>query len=122
MRDADRLRGLDGVTLQWISFDRRDNARGDASVTIDEAGVWRLYAMQTGSNAAKMVVDGAITEIGADYFELAGTVTILNTPDEGRTCERNGTWRFAVTQNRKCYRLRQFEWCDYLTDYIDLYF
>jgi hypothetical protein len=53
---------------------------------------------------------------------LEGAVTIVNTPDEGRTCEGYGTWRFAVTQARKYYRLRQFEWCDGLTDYVDLYF
>jgi hypothetical protein len=40
----------------------------------------------------------------------------------GRRCEQTGEWRFAVTQNRKYWRLRQFEWCDYLTDYIDIYF
>lgn len=117
-RDADRLRALKGLTLQWISWDRR----GAASVAIDQEGVWRLYGEQTGPDAQAVVVDGTITEIGADYFTLEGAVTIVNTPDEGRTCEGYGTWRFAVTQNRKYYRLRQFEWCDQLTDYVDLYF
>lgn len=117
-RDAARLRALKGMSLQWISWDRR----GKAKATVDARGVWRLRAEQSGPDGAAAAIDGAITEIGADYFELRGTVTIVNTPDAGRTCEGYGTWRFAVTQNRKYYRLRQFEWCDDLTDYVDLYF
>jgi hypothetical protein len=117
-RDADRLRALQGITLQWISWD----TRGEASVSVDPRGIWRLQAEQTGPGLAAVAVAGTITEIGEDYFELEGAVTIVNTPDEGRTCEGYGTWRFAVTQNRKYYRLRQFEWCDQLTDYVDLYF
>lgn len=117
-RDAARLRGLQGITLQWISWDKR----GEASVTIDEAGLWRLHGSQSGADGAVLVVDGTITEIGPDYFILEGAITIANTPDAGRSCEGQGTWRFAVTQNRQYYRLRTFEWCDHLTDYIDLYF
>lgn len=117
-RDADRLRALRGITLQWISWDQR----GTVSTAIDPRGIWRLYGEQTGPGAAGLVVDGTITEIGADYFVLEGAITIVNTPDEGRTCEGDGPWRFAVTQNRKYYRLRQFEWCDGLTDYVDIYF
>jgi hypothetical protein len=118
--DAARLRALEGVTLQWISYNQP--GRGAASVTVDEAGVWRLNGEQTGAGDASLVVEGFITEIGRDYFVLEGAVTIVNTPDEGRTCEGYGPWRFEVTQNRKYYRLRQFEWCDQLTDYVDFYF
>jgi hypothetical protein len=46
-----------------------------------------------------------ITEIGDDYFLLNGRITIGDTPDAGRSC----------------YRLREFERCDYLTDYADIY-
>jgi len=27
-----------------------------------------------------------------------------------------------VTQNRRYWRIRTFEWCDDLTDYVDVYF
>jgi hypothetical protein len=117
-RDVERLRNLEGMTLQWIDT----GIRGHADITVGENNVWRLTGNQSGENAAYVEVDGVITEIGPDFFELLGTVRILNTPDEGRTCERYDTWRFAVTQNRSYYRLRTFEWCDYLTDYIDIYF
>jgi hypothetical protein len=118
-RDAQRLRGLEGMSLQWIGWGRE---RGEVSTTVDGAGVWRIYGEQVGEPFQSVVIDGTITEIGPDYFIMTGAVTIANAPDAGRTCEGYGSWRFAVTQNRKYYRLRQFEWCDGLTDYIDLYF
>ena len=63
-----------------------------------------------------------MTEIGADYFVFDGTIRIADTPDAGRRCEADKVWHFAVTQNRPYWRLREFEWCDGLTDYIDIYF
>ena len=51
-----------------------------------------------------------------------GRIAIIDTPDPGRQCIRNGPMRFAVTQNRPYWRLREFEWCDGLTDYVDIYF
>ena len=41
---------------------------------------------------------------------------------QSRICEKTKDWHFAITQGRPYYRLREFEWCDGLTDYIDLYF
>ena len=70
----------------------------------------------------RLFLDGTITEIGAGYFTFEGTIRITDTPDPGRQCEDNKSWHFAVTQNRPYYRLREFEWCDGLTDYIDIYF
>jgi hypothetical protein len=31
-------------------------------------------------------------------------------------------WHFAVMQNRPYWRLREFDWCEDLTDYVDIYF
>ena len=63
-----------------------------------------------------------MTEIGTGYFTFKGTIRIKDTPDRNRSCEKTKNWHFAVTQNRPYFRLREFEWCDYLTDYIDIYF
>lgn len=117
---ADRLMNNSGATLQWISWDYR----GQAIVTEDTRGVWIIEAGQTarGETIGTMSVSGRIAEIGADYFILDGKVTITDSPDMGRTCVKEGTARFAVTQGRKYWRMREFEWCDGLTDYIDIYF
>jgi len=116
--DAARLLANTGVTLQWIDW----NTRGSASVT-QEGGVWRLRAAQAqAGGAGRLFLDGVVSEIGAGYFTFDGTIRIVDTPDAGRKCEARKTWHFAVTQNRPYYRLREFEWCDGLTDYVDIHF
>ncbi|MBF9151295.1 hypothetical protein [Novosphingobium jiangmenense] len=115
---ADQLLHNAGVTLQWIDW----NTRGTANAR-DEAGTIRLTASQASATGpGRLWLDGRVTEVGADYFVFSGTIRITDTPDAGRKCEATrDDWRFAVTQNRPYWRLRTFEWCDGLTDYIDIY-
>lgn len=115
---AQRLRANKGVTLQWIDW----NARGSAHVTVNN-GAWTLRAAQAEAGGpGRLFLEGKVTEIGRDYFLFDGTVRITDTPDKGRSCEKHDVWRFAVTQNRRYWRIRTFEWCDDLTDYVDIYF
>ena len=115
---AARLLGATGITLQWIGWDRR----GPLAVS-DTGGVFRVSGSQADApGTGRLWLDGVVREIGADYFLFDGTVRITDAPDPGRMCEANRSWRFAVTQNRRYWRLRVFEWCDELTDYIDIYF
>jgi hypothetical protein len=116
---AHRLRNNSGMTLQWITWDRR----GNAAVTVDADGVWHLSGSQSAQDGTgRVTVDGVVTEIGADYFLLDGRVAITDTPDPGRRCAADKVWRFGVTQGRQYWRLREFECCDGLTDYVDIYF
>jgi hypothetical protein len=114
---AERLIANKGVTLQWIDWNTRGTAnarwRGEALL---------LTAAQAKSGAGRLFLDGVVEEIGSDYFTFRGTIRIEDAPDPGRRCEMTKLWRFAVTQNRPYWRLREFEWCDGLTDYIDIYF
>lgn len=117
---AQRLLANKGLTLQWIEFETPK--RGTARVSI-EGKTWRLRGTQSAANGAgKLLLDGTITEIGVDYFTFAGRITITDTPDAGRACDKTKTWHFGITQKRPYYRLREFEWCDGLTDYIDVHF
>lgn len=116
--DLNRIAAPKGITLQWIDWD----TRGEVRVLVDGDGVWQMFGSQSGPDGAYVEVDGVITEVGRNYFTFTGKITIENTPDAGRKCEATDNWRFEITQNRKYYRLRQFEWCDNLTDYIDIYF
>lgn len=116
---AQRLIHNKGVTLQWIDW----NTRGTATVTREGNGLWHLRAAQAQAGGpGRLYLDGDVTEIGADYFTFVGTVRIADTPDNGRVCEKTKPWHFAITQNRPYWRLREFEWCDGLTDYVDIYF
>ena len=117
-RDAQRLLNNKGLTLQWIDWDTRGTA-----VVAKREGLWQLRGSQAEAGGpGRLFLDGAILEIGEGYFTFRGTIRISEIPDDGRQCELDKTWHFAVTQNRPYYRLREFEWCDYLTDYIDIYF
>ena len=117
-RDADRLLTPSGITLQWLGWDDR----GHVSIAPDEHGVWHVEGSQNGPDGGKLELEGTIREIGEGYFTLRGKIAISDAPDDGRECRANKTWHFAVTQNRRYYRLREFEWCDGLTDYVDIYF
>lgn len=116
-----RLFANKGVTLQWLSWDQR----GTAFARMEGERVL-LTASQAkggpGTGTGRLFLDGEVTEIGRDYFTFRGTIRIEDAPDPGRRCEATKTWHFAVTQNRPYWRLREFEWCDGLTDYIDIYF
>ena len=113
-----RLRQNTGITLQWIGWGKR----GRVNIVEQPSGVYSLAGRQAGTAGASLVVDGVIAEVGKDYFVLDGVVAITDTPDEGRECGADKSWRFEVTQGRSYYRLREFEWCDGLTDYVDIYF
>lgn len=115
---AERLFDNSGVTLQWIGWEKR----GRVFIAIDENGVWWITAEHRGEGGAGLKLEGHISEIGSDYFLYTGEVTVIGTPNPDRFCGDSKQWRFAVTQNRKYWRLREFEWCDGLTDYIDVYF
>lgn len=115
---AQRLLSAKGVTLQWIDWDRRGsvNARMKGETLL-------LTAVQNEvGGPGRLFLEGYVSEVGSDYFIFEGEVTITDTPDRGRSCKRDKSWRFAITQNRPYWRLREFEWCDGLTDYVDIYF
>lgn len=116
----ERLLGNSGISLQWIGWGGAERGSVEAS--------WRGKALylkgeqRAADGLGRLVLDGRVVRVTKSEFLLAGTIEIAETPDAGRQCRRTGEWRFAITQNRKYWRLRQFEWCDGLTDYIDIYF
>jgi hypothetical protein len=116
----ERLLGNSGMTLQWISWTSAERGQVDAS--------WKGKALllkgeqRDKGGTGRVSVGGHVTRIGKAEFILNGTILIEDSPDVGRRCEKTGEWKFAITQNRKYWRLREFEWCDQLTDYIDIYF
>lgn len=116
---AERLFANTGATLQWIGWEKR----GRTWVAVDDRGYWLVTGEQKGAQGERLSLEGFVTEIGPDYFLYDGTIKILGTPSRDRLCNvsKRG-WRFEITQNRKYWRLREFEWCDRLTDYIDIYF
>ncbi len=114
-----RIEGNSGITLQWIGWDNRGVAMLRRGA---EGDIYLSGGQISPDGPGTLWVDGRIVEAGGDYFIFEGLIRIADAPDVGRVCEQTKRWRFAVTQNRKYYRLREFEWCDGLTDYVDIYF
>jgi hypothetical protein len=70
----------------------------------------------------RVELEGDVLSIDTNHFILRGRIAITDTPDAGRKCMKDGGSEFAITQDRKYWRMPEFEWCDGLTDYIDIYF
>lgn len=113
-----RLRGNSGVTLQWIDWERRGRLR----VTDQNGRIHLSGGQQQRGGTGLLQIDGDVVEIGPLSFTFRGRISIVDTPDAGRDCQRDGTFEFRVTQNRRYWRLQQMEQCDGLTDYVDIYF
>lgn len=114
----EKLRGNSGLTLQWIDWDTR------GTLEISQRGplVHLKGAQVAPDGIGRLEIEGDVLSIEADRFTFVGRIAITNTPDAGRRCVKDGAVEFAITQGRKYWRMREFEWCDQLTDYIDIYF
>ena len=113
-----RLRRNAGITLQWISWDYRGRVR-----VSEVAGRVHLSGSQRARRGAgRLELDGDVVEIGASGFTFRGHIGIIDTPDPGRACMRDGDFEFRITGQRRYWRLQQMEQCDGLTDYVDIYF
>lgn len=114
------LLGRHLLSLQWISWDYF----GTATV-INRRGVLYLKGTQKGRGNTDFVkIDGVVTEINARDFTFEGTIeTQVSHINGGAPCRREGKMTFAVTKNRKYWRLQEMDNpCEAVTDYIDIYF
>ena len=112
------LRRNAGITLQWISWDYRGRVQvGETAGRVHLSG-----SQHARGGAGRLELDGDLVEIGAAGFTFRGRIAIVDTPDPGRNCVRDGTYEFRITGRRRYWRLQQMEQCDGLTDYVDIYF
>jgi len=116
----DRIVGNSGLSLQWISFYGPD--RGTLQTELRDGALYLSGRQTNEGQSGSLEINGRVVEVNTDSFIFDGTIAIKGTPDISRTCIKDGRSRFAVTENRKYFRLREFEWCDTLTDYVDIYF
>jgi hypothetical protein len=114
----ERLRGNAGLTLQWIDWQKR----GILEVSQRGEVVHIKGAQVAPDGKGRVEVEGDVLSVDATHFILRGRIAITDTPDVGRKCVKQGDSEFAITQGRKYWRMREFEWCDQLTDYVDIYF
>jgi hypothetical protein len=115
-----RLRRSSGITLQWISFETP--GWGHVVATM-RGGLLHLSGSQTERGGpGRLTLDGDVLSVEPRSFTFKGRIVIAGAPDPGRNCVRDGTYEFRVTQRRRYWRLQDFEACDGLADYVDIYF
>lgn len=115
-----RLRRNSGITLQWISFETR--GRGHVVATM-RGELLHLSGSQTERGGpGRLTLDGDVIRVDPRSFTFRGRILITGTPDPDRNCVRDGIYEFRVTQRRRYWRLQDFEACDGLADYVDIYF
>lgn len=113
-----RLRHNGGITLQWISWDYRGRVR----VSETRGRVHLSGSQRERRGDGRLELEGDVVEIGPNSFTFRGHIGIMDTPDPGRACMRDGEFEFRITGRRRYWRLQQMEQCDGLTDYVDIYF
>ncbi len=114
------LLGKHRFSLQWISWDYF----GTAIVT-DKKGVLYLKGEQKGrGNDDYLTIDGVITLIDEKEFKFDGKiVTKVSHLNNGEPCPREGEVTFAITKNRRYWRLQDMRNpCDGVLDYVDVFF
>jgi hypothetical protein len=115
-----RLRRNSGITLQWIGFETP--RRGHVVATL-RSGLLHLSGSQSERRGpGRLTLDGDVLRVDPRSFTFRGRIVITGTPRPGRNCARDGTYEFRVTQRRRYWRLQDFEACDGLADYVDIYF
>jgi hypothetical protein len=115
-----RLRRNSGITLQWISFE--SPARGHVVAQMN-GGLLHLSGSQSARNGpGRVTLDGDVLRINPRSFTFRGRIAITDAPDRGRHCVRDGIYEFRATGQRRFWRLQDFEACDGLADYVDIYF
>ena len=114
------LLGKHRFSLQWISWDYF----GTASIT-EKKGVLYLKGEQKGrGNDDYLTIDGVITQIDEKEFKFNGKiVTKVSHINNGEPCPREGEMTFAITKNRRYWRLQDMRNpCDDVLDYVDVFF
>ena len=115
-----RLRRNSGITLQWIGF---ETAQRGHLVAQMNGGLLHLSGSQRArTGGGRVTLDGDVLRINPRSFTFRGRIVITDAPDPGRNCVRDGTYEFRATGQRRYWRLQDFEACDGLADYVDIYF
>ena len=115
-----RLLRNSGITLQWLSFETR--GRGHVVATMHRGLLYLRGSQGEPGGPVGLTLEGEVLRIDPRSFIFRGRIAIAGTPDIDRNCVRDGTYEFRVTQRRRYWRLQDFEACDGLADYVDIYF
>jgi hypothetical protein len=115
------LVGQHGITLQWISWDYR----GTVKIT-EENNVLKIRGVQKSKEniTDSVSIEGTLEVINDKEIRFTGKIiTTVSYNNQGKPCEKEGTYTFKKIGNRRYWRLQEMKNCDgVVLDYVDLYF
>ncbi|GAB4184395.1 MAG: hypothetical protein OHK0057_12790 [Thermoflexibacter sp.] len=115
------LVGQHGITLQWISWDYR----GTVKITQEDKVLKITGTQRSKENTTDSVsINGVLEVISDKEIQFTGKIiTTVSYNNGGKPCEKEGTYTFKKTGNRRYWRLQEMKNCDgVVVDYVDLYF
>jgi len=115
------LVGQHGITLQWISWEHR----GTVKIT-EEDKVLKIRGIQKSKEniTDSVSIEGTLEVINDKEIRFTGKIiTTVSYNNQGKPCEKEGTYTFKKIGNRRYWRLQEMKNCDgVVLDYVDLYF
>jgi hypothetical protein len=115
------LIGQHGITLQWIGWEYR----GVVKVTLEDGALKIKGIQRSKDNKTDSVsINGTLEIIDDKEIQFTGKIiTTVHYNNAGKPCEKEGTYTFKKTGNRRYWRLQEMKNCDgVVVDYVDLYF
>ncbi|MBC9934487.1 hypothetical protein [Chitinophaga qingshengii] len=120
---ANTLReGKHNLTLQWVSWERP----GKVMISKQKDGTYSVKGEQRDEKTGDFVtIDGALTVVSPKELTFNGTIrTQYSNVNQGKVCEKTGTYHFLAKGARKYWRLQEMDNCEgnNVVDYVDIYF
>ena len=116
--------GTHMFTVQWIGWDDLKHA-GKAEVHKKDSDLYNIKGEQRSKDGKDFVtIDGTLKVTSPKELLFEGTIRLqVSDENQGKVCEKNGTYHFLSTQGRKFWRLQEMETCDKASvDYVDIFF
>lgn len=114
------LVGKHKLSLQWISWTKF----GSVQISQRDHVYWIKGEQRSPTSADFLAIEGIIEPVSEKELTFTGKIlTRVSYLYGGETCEKEGTFTFKATGNRKYWRLQQMQNCDGISvDYVDIYF
>lgn len=115
--------GKHNFTLQWIGWDNP----GKVTITKQTDSTYTVKGEQKSYDDSNFVsIDGVLKVINSRELTFNGTIlTQVTYINEGKVCERKGTYHFLAKGTRRYWRLQEMDNCagaGHAVDYVDIYF
>jgi hypothetical protein len=112
------------LSVQWISWDDLRHA-GKAEVHKKDGDLYSIKGEQRSKDGNDFVtIDGTLKVTSPTELLFEGTIrTQVHDENDGKVCDKTGTYHFLSTQGRKYWRLQEMDTCDKsAVDYVDIFF